>query len=61
MSSVNASGALNHILIKAEEAWDVISPIAKTVLHWGFIPAIIVVGMTCTEPKPTLGQLLGPM
>jgi hypothetical protein len=27
----------------------------------GFIPAIIVVGMLYTEPRPTLLQLLGPV
>lgn len=46
---------------KVGAAWETVSPYAKTALHWGFIPAIIVVGMTCTEPKPTIGQLLGPM
>jgi import receptor subunit TOM7 len=33
--------------------------VLKTAVHWGFIPAIIVVGMTCTEPRPTVGQLVG--
>lgn len=42
-------------------AWDRASPYAKKAVHWGFIPAIIVVGMTCTDPKPSLAQVLGPM
>ena len=46
---------------KVTEMWDAVSPYAKTAVHWGFIPAIIVVGMTCTEPKPSLAQLIGPM
>lgn len=33
----------------------------QTALHVGFIPAIIVIGMTATEPRPSLAQLLGPM
>ena len=35
---------------------------AKVVAHWGFIPLIIVVGMTKgDEPKPSLFQLLSPV
>ncbi|KAE8782574.1 TOM7-like protein [Hordeum vulgare] len=35
---------------------------AKVVAHWGFIPLIIVVGMTKgDEPKPSLLQLLSPV
>ncbi|KAK9810217.1 hypothetical protein WJX72_006807 [[Myrmecia] bisecta] len=33
----------------------------KPIVHVGFIPLIIVLGMTCTEPRPSLAQLLGPM
>lgn len=33
----------------------------QPVVHYTFIPLIIVLGMTCTEPRPTLAQLLGPM
>lgn len=33
----------------------------QTALHWGYIPAIITAGMLLTEPRPSLGQLLGPM
>ena len=50
-----------QLLDSVERAWERTAPYAKTALHWGFIPAIIVVGMTCTDPKPSLGQLLGPM
>lgn len=32
---------------------------AKVVVHWGFIPMVIVIGMN-SEPKPTLSQLLSP-
>jgi hypothetical protein len=38
-----------------------IGPYAKKAVHWGFIPTIIVLGMTCTEPRPSLAQVLGPM
>ncbi|KAI4356927.1 hypothetical protein L6164_000908 [Bauhinia variegata] len=33
---------------------------AKVITHYGFIPTIIVIGM-CSEPKPTLFQLLSPV
>ena len=33
---------------------------AQTLFHWGFIPAIIIIGMR-TEPRPSWAQLLGPM
>jgi len=53
--------ASSVVKVGVGKAWDSVSPYAKTALHWGFIPAIIVVGMTCTDPKPTLAQLVGPM
>ena len=36
-------------------------PRLQTALHFGYIPAIILLGMTQTEPRPSWGQLLGPM
>jgi import receptor subunit TOM7 len=56
-----AEGLVGNLIATAEKVWEKTAPIAKTALHWGFIPAIIVVGMTCTDPKPSLAQLLGPM
>ena len=54
----------------AQEAWKkaatvVSSPplltlLLQTIFHWGFIPAIIAMGM-CTEPRPSLLQLIGPL
>jgi len=32
----------------------------KVAFHYGYIPAIIVLGMTTTEPKPSILQILGP-
>ncbi len=61
MPSKAMSGVGSKLLASAERIWEKAAPIAKTALHWGFIPAIIVVGMTCTDPKPSLAQLLGPM
>ena len=52
---------MNKVGALADNIWHKTAPIAKTALHWGFIPSIIVIGMTCTDPKPSLGQLLGPM
>eukprot|EP00873_Tetraselmis_striata_P045632 jgi/Tetstr1/465896/TSEL_010512.t1 len=34
---------------------------SKTIFHYGYIPTIIVLGMTTTEPKPSLLQILGPI
>lgn len=33
----------------------------QPVVHFGFIPAIILLGMTITEPKPGVAQLLSPI
>jgi hypothetical protein len=30
----------------------------QPIVHWGFIPAIIVAGMLLTKPRPTLQQLV---
>lgn len=35
--------------------------VSQTALHVGYIPLIIYLGMTTTEPRPSLAQLLGPM
>lgn len=56
-----ALGAVSHAYEIAERACEAAAPYAKTALHYGFIPAVILVGMTCTEPRPSLAQLLGPM
>lgn len=44
-----------------KKAFDVAKPYLKTLLHWGYIPAIIAGGMLLTEPRPSWVQLLGPM
>ena len=36
-------------------------PDLQIALHYGYIPAIIAVGMFTTEPRPSWVQLLGPM
>ena len=33
----------------------------QAAVHWGYIPAIIAIGMLYTEPRPSWWQLLGPM
>lgn len=35
--------------------------VPQPVVHYTFIPLIIILGMTMTEPRPTIAQLLGPM
>jgi hypothetical protein len=32
--------------------------VLQPIVHYGFIPAIIVAGMLFTKPRPTVGQLL---
>ncbi|EIE25507.1 hypothetical protein COCSUDRAFT_52894 [Coccomyxa subellipsoidea C-169] len=53
---------------KEPTAWDmakqvpaVVLEYAKPFVHYTFIPLIIVLGMTMTEPRPSIAQLLGPM
>ncbi len=46
---------------QVNDAIAVAIPYAKPIVHWGFIPAIIILGATTTEPRPTLAQLLSPM
>ena len=31
---------------------------AQPIVHWGFIPTVILVGMLFTKPRPSIGQLL---
>jgi len=33
----------------------------QPIVHYGFIPTILVLGMLYTEPRPSLAQLLSPM
>ncbi|KAF9617536.1 hypothetical protein IFM89_037348 [Coptis chinensis] len=33
---------------------------AKVIVHYGFIPAVIIIGMN-SDPKPSLYQLLSPV
>eukprot|EP00892_Ulva_mutabilis_P009843 jgi/Ulvmu1/7230/UM035_0017.1 len=38
-----------------------ITSAATPYYHIGFIPAVIAVGMLCTEPRPAMASLLSPM
>lgn len=40
------------------ELADVALTYAKPIVHFGFIPAVILVGMLATKPQPTISQLL---
>ncbi len=35
--------------------------VSQPIVHWGFVPFIIVLGMTTTEPRPSFAQLLAPV
>ena len=35
--------------------------LSQPIVHYGFIPTILVLGMLYTEPRPSLAQLLSPM
>jgi hypothetical protein len=41
-----------------DEAQRLVAEYGKPIVHYGFIPAIIVAGMLFTKPRPTVGQLL---
>lgn len=58
-SSVSlADAVIAKYRVMLSDAWSVwLQPL----VHYGFIPCIVILGMTCTEPRPTLLQLLGPM
>lgn len=45
-------------LVKEWTTWTVKK--AKVIVHYGFIPAVIIIGMN-SEPKPHLSQLLSPV
>jgi hypothetical protein len=30
---------------------------SQPIVHWGYIPAVIIVGMLFTKPQPSIGQL----
>eukprot|EP00884_Botryococcus_braunii_P002418 jgi/Botrbrau1/12177/Bobra.0186s0085.1 len=44
-----------------EQLRKLVQAYGKSVVQYGFIPLIIVLGMTITEPRPTLAQLLAPV
>ncbi|KAG2178225.1 hypothetical protein INT43_003478 [Umbelopsis isabellina] len=35
--------------------------ISKQVVHWGFIPFVIYLGMTRSNPRPSLLKLISPL
>jgi hypothetical protein len=39
---------------------DAPSPPAQPAIHYGFIPAVILVGLLATKPRPSVWQLLAP-
>ncbi|KXZ46506.1 hypothetical protein GPECTOR_43g943 [Gonium pectorale] len=48
----------SDIVKQLEKAVDLAVTYGKPIVHWGFIPTIILVGMLTTKPRPSLGQLL---
>ncbi|PNW77458.1 hypothetical protein CHLRE_10g437500v5 [Chlamydomonas reinhardtii] len=58
MNAITGPNGSNDLAKKLEQAVDVIVTYGKPIVHWGFIPAVILVGMLTTKPRPTLGQLL---
>eukprot|EP00195_Chlamydomonas_chlamydogama_P016339 CAMPEP_0202900594 /NCGR_PEP_ID=MMETSP1392-20130828/11923_1 /ASSEMBLY_ACC=CAM_ASM_000868 /TAXON_ID=225041 /ORGANISM="Chlamydomonas chlamydogama, Strain SAG 11-48b" /LENGTH=58 /DNA_ID=CAMNT_0049587015 /DNA_START=117 /DNA_END=293 /DNA_ORIENTATION=+ len=55
MAKGNAS---NDLLQNIESTVAVVAAYAKPLVHVGFIPAVILVGMLFTKPRPSIGQLL---
>ncbi len=42
----------------ADDVRTLLWPPLQPIVHWGFIPTVIVLGFLFTKPKPTIGQLL---
>ena len=49
--------AARRVMEKLDDAWQSAQPYAKKAVHYGFIPAIIALGMLTTEPRPSLAQV----
>jgi TOM7 family len=48
---------------KDNKPWYSISkvmPIAKVIVQYGWVPAVILAGRHYTDPKPSLGDILNP-
>ena len=58
-SQTHHAMAVDTLTGKLGKAWAASQGTLKKAVHWGFLPGIIVAGMTLTEPRPTVGQLLG--
>jgi TOM7 family len=49
--------------VKDSRPWYSISkvfPYVKPVLQYGWVPAVILLGRSITDPKPSLGDILNP-
>ncbi|XP_004349015.2 hypothetical protein CAOG_02265 [Capsaspora owczarzaki ATCC 30864] len=58
------SHLLHTMLPVSEETKDKLrkaTDVAKTVVHWGFLPLVIYLGMTTGEPRPSLLTLVSPL
>ena len=54
--TVAASTSPTHALMQ-RQMMALAPPCMQPVVHYGFIPAVIIVGMLFTKPRPTIGQL----
>jgi len=50
-----------NALKQLSDAIDAAAVYVKPLFHYGFIPAVVLIGMTCTSPQPKVIQLLTPM
>ncbi|KAI8057579.1 TOM7 family-domain-containing protein [Gilbertella persicaria] len=38
-----------------------VADVTKTIIHWGFIPFVIYLGMTRSNPRPSILKLVSPL
>lgn len=41
-----------------QQTYEFVVEYAKPIVQYGFIPAVIIVGMLTTKPRPTIAQLI---
>ncbi|KAI8469104.1 MAG: translocase of mitochondrial outer membrane [Monoraphidium minutum] len=47
---------VNELVAKVQKAAAPYMPYVEPAIHWGFIPAVILIGMYTTKPRPSIGQ-----
>ena len=59
--SVTVSDRIAPALAIGLDVYALVMPYALKAFHYGFVPFVLVLGMTSTTPRPKLTDLLTPM